>query len=350
MTGVPTVSVVVISYNYAEYLPMAIDSVLAQTCPPLEILVVDDGSTDGSPEIISGYSDRVRALSKQNGGNSSVVNFAVPRTSGDIVMFLDADDVLDADAVRRVRAAWRDGCAKVQFRLALIDATGVRHGVSPAAHVRMPDGDMVPSIAAHGRYVTPVTTGNGFSRRVLLQLLPIPDAEFRNTNDGYLNPLCAFYGEVVSIDAELGSYRLHGRNLWAFSGEVTVQRLHDRIRHDLARQRELTATAARRGRDLPDEVILRSAQHVLVRLGSLRWDRASHPAPGDVRRRLVVAGLLALRGDPELTGAERGYHAVVLCAVATLPTVLARKVLTSVLASRPRPRLLRFVARLLRRI
>src|SRR3712207_5202371 len=105
MTG-PRISIVVISHDYAEYLPLAIDSALAQT-RPVEVLVVDDGSTDSSPEVIRGYGDRVRAISKENGGNSSVVNTAVPLTSGDVVMFLDADDLLHPEAAEEVARVWR---------------------------------------------------------------------------------------------------------------------------------------------------------------------------------------------------------------------------------------------------
>lgn len=72
------VSVVIINHNYEEYVGQAIDSVLAQERPPYEVLVVDDGSTDQSLQVIRSYQDRVRTLFKENGGNSSVVNAAVP--------------------------------------------------------------------------------------------------------------------------------------------------------------------------------------------------------------------------------------------------------------------------------
>lgn len=344
-----TVSLVIISYNYADFVGRAIDSALAQVHAPCEILVVDDGSTDGSAAVIDSYGDQVRAVYKENGGNSSVVNTAVPLTSGDLVMFLDADDALAPDAVRRVVRAWRPGCAKVQFRLSLVDADGNRQGVDPPAHVTLPNGDVLRDITAHGRYITPVTTGNAFSRAVLEKVLPIPEEEFRNTNDGYLNPMVAFHGDVVSIDEELGSYRMHGRNLWAFSGEVTLPRLHDRISHDLARQRHLLATARAQGRALPRQVMLRSPEHVLVRFGSLRWDRTAHPVPGDRRSLLLLAGLRAVPRDPEMSAAEKLYTAGVLGAQGLLPRPVARRALTGALSSRPKPAWMRAAAKLARR-
>jgi len=137
----PAISVVVINHNYAEYLGEAIDSALAQTYP-VQILVVDDGSTDTSRTIIDGYGGRVRSLFKNNGGNSSVINAAVPATSGDVVMFLDADDLLHPEAAAAVADAWQEGCSKVQFRLSLIDAAGKRRGVDPAREAPMPTGDV----------------------------------------------------------------------------------------------------------------------------------------------------------------------------------------------------------------
>ena len=93
----PRITVVVLSYNYADYLTAAIDSALAQR-HPVDVLVVDDGSTDASRRLIDGYGDRVRRLYKENGGNASAVNAALPETTGDVVMFLDADDLLHPDA------------------------------------------------------------------------------------------------------------------------------------------------------------------------------------------------------------------------------------------------------------
>ena len=103
----PTLSIVVISYDYEQYLAAAIDSALAQT-HPVDVLVVDDGSTDGSRAIIDSYGDRIRVILKTNGGNSSVINAALPETTTDVVMFLDADDLLHEDAAAAVVEAWTD--------------------------------------------------------------------------------------------------------------------------------------------------------------------------------------------------------------------------------------------------
>ena len=88
----PLVSIVVNNYNYASYLAQAIESALGQTYPHTEVVVVDDGSTDGSWEIVASYGDRVRALRKVNGGQASAFNAGFEMSRGEIVWFVDSDD------------------------------------------------------------------------------------------------------------------------------------------------------------------------------------------------------------------------------------------------------------------
>ena len=87
------VSVVIPNYNYARYLRGTIDSVTVQTFPDIEIVVVDDGSTDGSTEILESYGERIRAIFQQNQGVSAARNNGVAASTGEYVAFLDADDL-----------------------------------------------------------------------------------------------------------------------------------------------------------------------------------------------------------------------------------------------------------------
>jgi glycosyltransferase involved in cell wall biosynthesis len=101
----PLVTIVIPCFNYAVFLPAAIESALAQTYRPLEVIVVDDGSTDNSAEVATTYP--VRLVRQPNQGSSAATNNGVRAGSGDEVVRLDADDVLYPDFVDRTVAALR---------------------------------------------------------------------------------------------------------------------------------------------------------------------------------------------------------------------------------------------------
>jgi glycosyltransferase involved in cell wall biosynthesis len=87
-----TVSVIIPTYNHAAFLPEALENVFAQTCSPLEIIVVDDGSTDETAEVLRAYEGRIRVLSQANRGVAAARNAAAAVASGELLALLDADD------------------------------------------------------------------------------------------------------------------------------------------------------------------------------------------------------------------------------------------------------------------
>src|SRR3954452_13862034 len=89
----PTISVVVPAYNEERYIAEALDAVLAQTLPPLEVLDVDDGSTDGTAGVVGGFGDRVRVAGLENGRGPGAFDTVFGEAPGDFVALCPADDV-----------------------------------------------------------------------------------------------------------------------------------------------------------------------------------------------------------------------------------------------------------------
>src|ERR1700751_5078545 len=90
----PRVSVLIDTYNHERFIEEAIQSVLSQDFPASEreILVVDDGSTDRTPQILAKYASQIRVLRKPNGGQASAFNHGIPECRGELIAFLDGDD------------------------------------------------------------------------------------------------------------------------------------------------------------------------------------------------------------------------------------------------------------------
>lgn len=103
-----TLSVIIPTYNGAAYLRETLESVFAQTLPADEVIAVDDGSTDGSPDILCSFGDRITIVRQKNQGVAVARNTGLEHASGDLIAFLDQDDLWPADRNRRLVEALRD--------------------------------------------------------------------------------------------------------------------------------------------------------------------------------------------------------------------------------------------------
>lgn len=214
MQRLPLVSVIVTSYNYADYVEAAIESVLAQTYPVVDLIVVDDGSTDGSIEKLHKYEDVARVISKPNGGQGSAFNAGIDAARGDVVAFLDADDRWYPT---KLASMWESGrfdpdVAMVYHRVALTGPLGAGRGVLPR---RVLSGDLRRRVSRSGGYwpYAP-TSALAFPRSYLDRVGPVPEDRFRICADAYLAELAPFLGQIIGLEDVLAEYRLHGSNQW----------------------------------------------------------------------------------------------------------------------------------------
>jgi glycosyltransferase involved in cell wall biosynthesis len=216
MRAHPRVSIVIANYNYGRFIGETLDSALAQSYDNTEIIVVDDGSTDDSREVIGRYGDRLITHFTPNRGQTDAAHTGYALSSGDIVLFLDSDDVLFETAVEEVVTAWETGAAKLQFRLSIIDGQSRARGLAIPAFPRgFSREDVRKLVRAHGIYPSPPTSGNAYARGFLEQVMPLDTTLFPTMADGALNTIAPLYGDVISLDKPLGGYRIHGENMWA---------------------------------------------------------------------------------------------------------------------------------------
>jgi glycosyltransferase involved in cell wall biosynthesis len=213
-----TLSVVVCTYNYGRFIIEAINSVLSQTCVPEEIVVVDDGSTDDTAEILKQHfpdHPRLRMLRQRNGGQLSALVLGLEHCTGDIVFFLDADDKYEKDHINRVQMAFH-AHPDVDFIFTGYQRFGDSEGVVQYAPEDVSLGFSVITTMLNFTYVGSVTSTIAIRRNIMLLLLPTlrqvaPHWRIRADD-------CLVYGGslVCSKKYFLVSptvlYRIHGQN------------------------------------------------------------------------------------------------------------------------------------------
>jgi glycosyltransferase involved in cell wall biosynthesis len=235
-------SIIINNFNYAEYLASCIESAVDQTYRLTEVIVCDDGSTDNSRAIIESYGSSVIAIFKPNGGQASALNAGYQKSSGDLVIFLDADDILWTCCVSEVVRHWRSDLMKLHFNLAMID--GSRNFIG-GLYLKppLPSGDLRQQLITCGTVATMPTSGNVFPRALLDRIMPIPEVGWERGADAYLSNLAALSGQVGAIDQPLGAYRLHGRNDSAMvkEGEVNKSGLRKFLQREILTDQSLAA-------------------------------------------------------------------------------------------------------------
>jgi len=238
----PLASILINNYNYARFLDEAIDSALSQNYPSKEIIVVDDGSTDNSREIISRYGARIIPIFKENGGQASAFNAGVARCQGDILCFLDSDDFFHPDKLERVAAAfYRHGTNSrplLVHHFLAIKSHGdndLDGGVVAKAH----DSPMnLYAFAKRYRFLwneIGPTTSISINRRLADRLFPISERA-RISADAFIACGASLVGEAYLLKDVLGGYRMHGNNNWHGADQRISQAYSDTLQEYLNRK------------------------------------------------------------------------------------------------------------------
>jgi glycosyltransferase involved in cell wall biosynthesis len=321
------VSIIINNYNYARFLTEAIDSALNQTYPHIEVIVVDDGSTDNSREIMAGYGDRIVPILQANGKQAAAFNSGFAKSKGDVIIFLDADDYLFPQAVERIVAVWTPSLSKVHYRLEVVNAQRESLNYTfPQGTGLLSTGEVWKHLLDLGGYMRVPTSGNAIARKALLPLFPIAD-EYKLTADDYLSVLVPFAGDVGAVEEPLGAYRIHDSNQWALA-TVTGDRFHRFIQHDLVVYNLLLAKAKELNYALPEDFELRSFGRFHVRSISLRLDPDQHPIPQEKILSVVTLGIRSIWKYSDLSWLKKTFHTLWLLWVGFMPIPLIKPAIT----------------------
>jgi glycosyltransferase involved in cell wall biosynthesis len=300
----PRVSVIVPAYNLAHFLGAALDSALAQDWPAeaLEVIVIDDGSSDETPSLLASYGERIKAFRQENGGLVSAVNRGLGEAGGEYLALLDADDEWPPDRVRR----------QVEF-LQEHPAVGLLHGDMEVIDAQ--GATIAPSFfaqqghnPARGRVLGELLGGNFisggasmFRASLLAALHPIsPAAAYP---DWWLAANVAAVAEIDHLPGIFNRYRFHGANMGLGAG---VDQIDGILRREIPWRRWMLRHL------LKDSSV--SAQHLRAAFGAWEYGllRGALDAGGSARelvevddreaaagRELGDAGMAALaEGDP----------------------------------------------------
>jgi len=288
------VDIIINNYNYGRFLAEAIDSALSQTYHKVNVIVVDDGSTDRSRQVLQDYQGRAAVIFKENGGQASALNSGFSQSTGEVIIFLDADDLLKPEAASLAATAFAADprVVKVQYRLEVIDEQGRSTGVvKPARHLRLPEGDL-----ARAELTFPFdlvwTRVNAFRAQALRRIFPIPEQRFANCADWYAVHLTPLLGSVVSLQDLAACYRVHGHNRYELAAPtLDLKYVRQTVEYASVTTFALEQLAGELDLERPERIL--SISDLSNRLVSLRLEPEKHPLRRDRRWRLALDGIRA---------------------------------------------------------
>jgi glycosyltransferase involved in cell wall biosynthesis len=240
MTDDPSVSIIVNNYNYGRFLGKAIDSALQQSYPAIDVIVVDDGSTDHSAAIMRQYGTKIVPVFKENGGQASAFNIGVAQSRGDMLCFLDSDDIFHADKVMFVvdkcrSLAYRTSPILIHHWLDCIDQSGAALSLRRRGHPHHSPLNLYEHAKKYRNmyFAASPTSGLTITRTLADKIFPIPQEHARLSADEYIVRTASLIGELYFLDVVLGSYRLHGGNNWYYSRARTHTDFSEALDHYL---------------------------------------------------------------------------------------------------------------------
>jgi glycosyltransferase involved in cell wall biosynthesis len=227
--SLPFVTVLIDTYNHQSFIEDAINSVLRQDFPvsEAEILVVDDGSTDHTPDIIRKYAPRVQLLRKANGGQASAFNAGIPQARGEIIAFLDGDDWWAPGKLTAVTEAFaaNPGVGLIGHGVTEVHPDGRQRTEMPreVSRFRITSPEKAKTFRLQRGFLG--TSRMAYRKEILLCIGSVPEA-LKFEADEYLFTLAGLLADVMILRQAFTFYRVHGANLFQITGgdEQSIRR------------------------------------------------------------------------------------------------------------------------------
>ena len=211
----PFISVLIDTYNHERFIEQAIASVLGQdfAVSEREILVVDDGSTDKTPEILRKYEPRIRVLRKENGGQASAFNFAIPHCRGEIVSFLDGDDWWAQDKLTHVVDAMdaNPNVGIVGHGIVTVQRDGLQRSETLRENFQFQANSLAGAQLFRRRGAFLGTSRMTIRADLLRRIGPVPE-QIKIQADEYLFTLACVLMVAHILPYTLTFYRMHDQN------------------------------------------------------------------------------------------------------------------------------------------
>lgn len=213
------VSIIINNYNYGHFLQEAIDSALNQTYPNIEVVVVDDGSTDNSREIIASYKERIIPVLKENGGQASAFKAGFTASKGDIICFLDADDIFPPNKVSKIVDVfgYSEDIGWCFHRVMRFDTkTGESLGLIPNETTSRECDFRADLKSGKFSLKTPPTSGLCFRRSLLQLIVPFVEVIAPICADQQLRFAALALSKGFFLAEQLAFLRIHDHNAYSF--------------------------------------------------------------------------------------------------------------------------------------
>jgi glycosyltransferase involved in cell wall biosynthesis len=266
--------------------------------------------------------------------------FGFEQSTGDVIIFLDADDLLEPEVMREVAKVWRPGVSKVQYRMNLIDAAGTQLGTAIPQFPPKDDPEKLRrTFLRTMAYTTPPGSGNAYSRDFVRSVFAfgptIPES------DAVLLTIAPILGDVLTIRKPLARYRIHDASWGSMMSSLNASKLRQRLGQDIKRA-HLFATVLRQLRlPVPRDPLKDSLNHLEYTLASYLVERAAHPFPEDTKSSLVFRLISSAAKSSQMPLRDRAILLAWTIACALAPRYYRRNLILWRFSAISRPAIVR---------